>query len=42
MKLYEQIKKGQRPNTIQILWIAKIQEKANFSPRYCLKAINKR
>ena len=35
MKMCEQIlKKRQRPNTIQILWIVKNQEKANNSPSY--------
>ena len=35
MKMCEQIlKKRQRPNTIQILWIVKYQEKANNSSSY--------
>ena len=34
-------KKRQRPNTIQILWIVKNQEKANNSPSYRCAAINK-
>ena len=42
MKKCEQIlKKRQRPNTIQILWIVKNQEKANNSPSYCCAAIKK-
>ena len=41
MKMCEQIlKKRQRPNTIQILWIVKNQEKANNSPSYRCAAIN--
>ena len=42
MKMCEQIlkkKKRQRPNTIQILWIVKNQEKANNSPSYRCAAI---
>ena len=42
MKMCEQIlKKRQRPNTIQILWNVKNQEKANNSPSYRCAAINK-
>ena len=41
MKMCEQILKIQRPNTIQILWIVKNQEKANNSPSYHCAAINK-
>ena len=42
MKMCEQIlKKRQRPNTIQILWIVKNQEKANNSPSYRCAAIKK-
>ena len=41
MKMCEQILKRQRPNTIQILWIVKNQEKANNSPSYRCAAINK-
>ena len=33
------LKKRQRPNTIQILWIVKNQEKANNSPSYRCAAI---
>ena len=41
MKMCEQIlkKQRQRPNTIQILWIVKNQEKANNSPSYRCAAI---
>ena len=40
MKMCEQIlKKRQRPNTIQILWIVKNQEKVNNSPSYHCAAI---
>ena len=40
MKMCEQIlKKRQRPNTIQILWIVKNQEKAKNSPSYRCAAI---
>ena len=43
MKMCEQIlKKRQRPNTIQILWKVKNQEKANNSPSYRCAAINKK
>ena len=43
MKMSEQIlKKRQRPNTIQILWIVKNQEKANNSPCYRCAAINQK
>ena len=42
MKMCEQIlKKRQRPNTIQILWIVKNQEKFNNSPSYRSAAIKK-
>ena len=42
MKMCEQIlKKRQRPNKIQILWIVKNQEKANNSPSYRCAAIKK-
>ena len=41
MKMCEQILKKQRPNTIQILWIVKNQEKANNSPSYRCAAIKK-
>ena len=42
MKMCEQfLKKRQRPNTIQILWIVKNQEKANNSLSYRCSAINK-
>ena len=41
MRMCEQIlKKRQRPNTIQILWIVKNQEKRNNSPSYRCAAIN--
>ena len=33
------LKKRQRLNTIEILWIVKNQEKANNSPSYCCAAI---
>ena len=36
MKMYEQILKKQRPNTIQFLWFEKNQEKANNSPSWLL------
>ena len=36
------LKKRQRPNTIQILWIVKNQEKANNSPSYRCAAIKKK
>ena len=43
MKMCEHIlKKRQRPDTIQILWIVKNHEKANNSPCYRCAAINKR
>ena len=45
MKMCEQIlkkKKRQRPNTIQILWIVKNQEKANNSLSYRCAAIKKK
>ena len=43
MKMCEQIlKKRQRPNKIQILWIVKNQEKANKSLGYRFAAINKK
>ena len=43
MKMCEQIfKKRQRPNTIQILWIVKNQEKANNRPSYSCAAIKKK
>ena len=35
------LKKRQRPNTIQILWIVKNQEKANKSLSYRFAAIKK-
>ena len=42
MKMCEQIlKKERRPNTIQILWIVKNEEKANNSPSYRCAAIKK-
>ena len=42
MKMCEQVlKKRQRPNTIQILWIVN-QEKANNSPSYRCAAIKQR
>ena len=42
MKMCEQIlKKRQRPNTIPILWIVKIQDKANNSASYRCAATNK-
>ena len=42
MKMCEQIlKKRQRPNRIQILWIVKNQEKANNSSSYRCAAIKK-
>ena len=37
----EHILKKQRPNTIQILWIVKNQEKVNNSPSYRCAAIKK-
>ena len=40
-KMCEQILKKQLPNTIQILWIVKNQEKANNSPSFRCAAINK-
>ena len=40
--MWTDLKKRQRPNTIQILWIVKKnQEKANNSPSYRCAAINK-
>ena len=42
MKLYEQIiKQKTAPNTIQILWTIKNQEKANNSPSYPCAAFKK-
>ena len=42
IKMCDQIfKKRQRPNTIQILWIVKNQEKDNNSPCYRFAAIKK-
>ena len=41
MKMCEQILKRQGPNTIQIPWIVKNQEKANNSPSYRCAAIKK-